>query len=612
MGQLLAFALRRCLYGFFAFALLCSLLNHPQRIFAAGEFQADYDVQYAITPAGKTIVTQHVSLINKLSNYYPKQYSLLLDSDKISNVIAYDDGGVITPVISVKDGKTEITLAFNVKSIGLGKASTFSLRYEHSGVAAKNGSIWEIYVPGITNDPDIGQYNVTLAVPPTFGPSAYLSPPPANNTTWNKDQMIRGGISGAYGNSQNFLVNLTYSLANTSMVPQDQQITLPPDTAYQKVTLDSLTPKPKTVTKDADGNWLARYSLLPRETLPITAKVRVSTYLTPRKEYVASSIDASSYLTSRDYWAVSDPKIQQLAQDLHTPKQIYEYVASALTYDYTRANTTLTRLGAVGALAHPTQAVCTEFTDLFIAISRAAGIPARRNVGYAYTNNAKLRPLSLISDVLHAWPEYFDTTRSVWVPIDPTWANTTGGADYFSKLDYNHIVFAINGADSSLPYPAGFYHAATDLSKHVDVTFAAAPSPDAPSVVSSKIEFPSQVGAGTSTTGAIVVTNTGGQSAYTIAVSAVSDVGDIRADVVIPELLPFATLRVPLQAKFPQSFSTSHGTITSHVNEALSTYSFTVQPLYWLISLGVLFVILASIVLFKLIQLLVWKVLKKR
>ncbi len=603
------------LRGIFRFAAsviaVLSLCLLPSKVLATGEFQADYDVQYAIAPTGKTIVTQHVTLTNKRSDYYPKQYTLLLDSDKITNVIAYDDGGIITPTISVKGGKTEITLVFNVKAIGLGKSSSFSLRYEHNGVASQNGQIWEIYIPGITNDPDIGSYTVSLAVPPTFGPAAYVSPLPGPSNTWDKAQMIRGGISAAYGSAQNFDVALKYSLQNTGFVPTIQTIALPPDTAFQKVTLSSLTPAPQTVDRDADGNWLARYLVAPKQTVSIAARLGISTYLYPRKEFRAPPIDTAAYLKPQDYWQVTDPKIQALANIYKTPQQIYAYVSTALTYDYSRVTAGTTRLGAIGALEHPTQAVCMEFTDLFIAIARAAGIPARRDVGFAYTNNPKLRPLSLVSDVLHAWPEYYDANAHTWIPVDPTWANTTGGADYFSKLDFNHIVFAVNGLDSTLPYPAGFYHDPSVTARDVDVTFAQSTIKTIPASITSSIEFPSQVGAGTDPTGSIVVTNKGGESAYTIAVSAASDVGGIKLTQVIPELLPYATVRLPLHSAMPQTLRSLHGTIHAQVNDATFTQSFTVQPIVWLIGLIVLFALLSLVILWRLVYVLLWKRFRK-
>jgi len=567
--------------GILIAGLILAGLVPVSSVFATGEFQADYDVQYAIAPTGKTIVTQHVTLTNKLTNYYPKQYSLLLDSDKITKIIAYDDGGVITPTISVKDGKTDIALTFNVKNVGLGKTTQFSLRYEHSGVASQNGHIWEIYIPGITNDPDIGAYDVTLAVPPTFGTASYLTPPPARDFTWTKEQMIRGGIAAAYGTEQYFDVTLKYSLSNTSMTQRKLLgLALPPDTAFQKVTLNSLSPKPHTVERDEDGNWIAYYDVLPAHTTNVTADLAVTTFLTARDGFTDLLADRTAYLTPKKYWPADDAKIMELAAKYKTARSIYSYVSSALTYDYALVDAVTERLGATGALNTPDRVVCTEFTDLFIAIARAAGIPARRNVGYAYTNNPKLRPLSLASDVLHAWPEYYDDTKNIWVPVDPTWANTTGGADYFTKLDFNHLVFAINGLDSSLPYPAGFYHDPSSKAKDVNVEFAKAEPVAKPAHISYRIEFPQQVASGSKTDGSIAVTNDGGESVYTVSVDARSDIGNISVSDVIPELLPYATVRIPFTARLPQTVTASRGTITAHVNDAAISTAFTVQPLY--------------------------------
>lgn len=579
-------------------------------IHATGEFQADYDVQYAIAPSGKTIVTQQVTLTNKLPNFYPQEYSLIVDSDKINNIIAYDDSGIITPGISVKDGKTYIRLVFNVKAIGLGKTLPFSLRYEHAGIASKNGSIWEIYVPGVLNDPDIGAYNVSLAVPPTFGPAAYLSPKPANGKSWTKEQMIRGGIAGAYGDAQNFDVSLTYTLTNTSFGSQLQEIALPPSTAYQKVTLNSLDPQPVTVKSDEDGNWLAQYSVSPNQSLTIHAKATISIYLSARKDFKTNPPNMATYLSERNYWQTSSPEISTLASQYTTPRKIYDYVAHTLQYDYSKVTAPTIRLGAIDALKSSQNAVCMEFTDVFIAMARAAGIPARRLVGYAYTNNPKLRPLSLISDVLHAWPEYYDSTLNVWVPIDPTWANTTGGIDYFTKLDFNHIVFAIQGLDSSTPYPAGYYRATDATGRDISVEFSASHKYIGPHVTAS-IEFPPQVGGGTTVIGAVVITNKGGESAYNVSVQATSDPVSINMSQVIPELLPYAVVRIPITAVFDQTLTSIPGKIQVHVNDELFTQNFQIRPLYWLIGLGTILVILSIAIGIKLIHHFLWKIFKK-
>jgi len=592
----LAFVALMLLFGFIPFSAAE----------AAGEFQADYDVQYAVSPAGKTIVTQHITLTNREPDFYPQEYSLLLDSDKISNVIAYDDGGVITPAISVKDSKTHITLKFNVKSIGLGKTLKFSLRYEHSGIASRAGSIWEIYVPGVINDPDIGAYDVTLSVPPSFGPAAYLSPIASKVNTWTKDQMIKGGIAGAYGQNQKFDVNLSYVLTNETNAPDVQEIALPPDTAYQEVVLKSLTPKPATVVKDDDGNWLAKYSLAPRQSLSVQAETVVATYLSPRKTFQTPPIREDEYLREQKYWETTSPEIVKLAASYTTPRDIYQYVSTHLSYAYEKVNAQATRMGAAAANSKPTEAVCMEFTDLFIAIARAAGIPARRVVGYAYTNNPKLRPLSLVSDVLHAWPEYYDRELKVWVPVDPTWANTTGGVDYFTKLDFNHIVFAVQGVDSDYPYPAGYYKDPGKTGRDISVEFSKDPNTKKSAEVVSVIEFPEQVSAGTTARGSIIVENKGGESAYTIAVTAVSEPGNIRVAETVPELLPYAVVRIPIVGTFDHSLRSVDGKITAQVNDALITRSFRIRPLYWVFGLGALLLVLVGIIVFQ-VKKAVWK-----
>jgi hypothetical protein len=62
----------------------------------------------------------------------------------------------------------------------------------------------------------------------------------------------------------------------------------------------------------------------------------------------------------------------------------------------------------------------------------------------------------LSGDILHSWPEYYNDKLGIWIPVDPTWENTSG-IDYFNSFDFNHIVFAIHGKNSDYPVPAGMY-----------------------------------------------------------------------------------------------------------------------------------------------------------
>ena len=57
---------------------------------------------------------------------------------------------------------------------------------------------------------------------------------------------------------------------------------------------------------------------------------------------------------------------------------------------------------------------CNEHTALFVALARAAGIPARINVGLVAVRSAFY---------YHAWPEVYiaeGKERGFWLPVDPT------------------------------------------------------------------------------------------------------------------------------------------------------------------------------------------------
>ena len=123
----------------------------------------------------------------------------------------------------------------------------------------------------------------------------------------------------------------------------------------------------------------------------------------------------------------------------------------------------------MSAVNFPNSSLCTEFTDLFVTLARHKNIPAREIEGFAYSNNSKIKPINQNSDVLHAWPEYYDSARQQWIQVDPTWEKTTNGIDYFNDLDLNHLTFVIHGFQSDFPLPPGSYKKnSTDKSVFVD------------------------------------------------------------------------------------------------------------------------------------------------
>ncbi len=444
---------------------------------AASNFSTDYNVTYTIAKDASTHVNLNVVVTNLSSIYYTPSYEIQSGFKDIKNLKAYDEYGSLSPEVKETQDGTSITVTFNQRVVGIGNKHTLNISFDTNEVAQDLDNVWEINVPGLSQKSDFTTFNATVTYPYSLGKPAYIKPAVyspdsvrGNTLTFTKNQLGTSGISITFGSYQIYSFDLIYHLGNSNLFPVKTEIALPPSTNYQDVEIDAINPKPSNVTTDTDGNWLAQYSLPSSSRMNVEVKGKAKIFLNPKQSPI-SQTQFQDYLKPQQYWEVNNKQIKNLADKLKTPQAIYNYVVTHLTYDFSRVSSNEPRLGAVGVLDSPDSAVCLEFTDLFIALSRAAGIPAREIDGYAYTENTQQRPLSLVQDILHAWPEYYDSTKKEWIEVDPTWGNTTGGVDYFNVFDFDHFAFVVKGESSIYPVPAGGYKLSGDkTSKDVNVS----------------------------------------------------------------------------------------------------------------------------------------------
>lgn len=465
------------------FLLLFTSYLLPFSVHAENEFASDVSVYYQVEESGKTIVTHTITLQNLFSNLYATSYTLSLDNIEPQNVSVTEQGKALG-FNQKKDGtQTQITVDFTEALVGKDKLRTFKITFEESSFAVRSGEVWEISIPRLSSEENFRSYKASLSVPSSFGLEAYISPTPAEEKItdglqiyyFDKESIAKTGVTAGFGAFQTFSFTLNYHLENPLNKSANVDIAIPPDTALQRIYYQVINPRPKNVYLDGDGNWLATYNLKPRERIDVETKGVVQIFAGPRPFLQPTRETLNENLKESPVWQSNNSQIKQLGQTLATPKAIYDYVWQNLTYDYEKVKPNTERFGAVKALENPKEAICMEFTDLFIALSRAAGIPAREINGYAYTENPKIQPLSLVADVLHSWPEYWDEEKNTWISIDPTWASTTEGVDYFNKLDLRHFAFVIHGKDSFKPYPAGSYKLGSNPQKDVFVNFGQLP-----------------------------------------------------------------------------------------------------------------------------------------
>lgn len=124
-------------------------------------------------------------------------------------------------------------------------------------------------------------------------------------------------------------------------------------------------------------------------------------------------------------------------------KQIFNFVKDYLIYQEM-----VEEHGAVWAYNNR-RGDCTEFTNLFIALCRAAGIPAKFVSGYGYKPGDED-----LERMEHAFALIY-LPNVGWVPVDLTWAQPQG---QFGELSYDHVVQLtsdgnnmVRGAEIRLP-----------------------------------------------------------------------------------------------------------------------------------------------------------------
>lgn len=461
---------------FILLLVACCLFSAPQA--QAKDFSSFYKTTYKFSGEGVAYITQEISFLNQTAEKDISEFSLSIMGAKIDNVEAFDSIGPLETTIDKNNETTKISVRFNKRVVGKDKTLSFIIKYLSKDFIKKEGNLWQISLPKLAGTAEIDDYQLFVQIPQSMGNIASINPFPKSQTIednfiivkYEKNDLVNFGVQITIGQYQTFDFKIDYVLQNNGNEEVIKQIAFPPDTDFQTIFYRSILPKPENVEKDSDGNWLASYIVPPQQTISIQAIGQANIFIQSKK---TSSIkeDFQEYLAPTQYWQSDDPKIKSLAQKLKTPEKIYRYVVENLTYDYDLIKKGVRRKGALATLESPQSCLCGDFTDLFIALCRAAGIPAKALDGYAYTNDLKIIQASSLTDILHSWPEYYDGSRKLWVQVDPTWENTSHGLNYFNKFDMSHFVFVIHGKNDSFPTSPGSYSEPDFSGKQVFVNF---------------------------------------------------------------------------------------------------------------------------------------------
>lgn len=185
-----------------------------------------------------------------------------------------------------------------------------------------------------------------------------------------------------------------------------------------------------------------------------------------RKEAVSmSDSDRAQYLKAERFLEVHDPTVQKVARTIQSSQQrmhanpgrtqeekmqkaeldciqdILDWIRQNMQYEEHADS----RRGAARAI-NLGKGVCSEFSDVFVTLCRASGLPAKVIKGLnTYFNN----------DPTHQWAEVFITGLG-WVPFDPTWMHSAFAIlrpIYLRQSDHN-----IGGVDSEGSFQLRYWY----------------------------------------------------------------------------------------------------------------------------------------------------------
>ncbi|MBN1168383.1 transglutaminase domain-containing protein [Candidatus Woesebacteria bacterium] len=470
-------AIKHKIYLLFTIAFL--FFFHSPSVKAQEDVDISKLVKYEIQRDGKTKVINEITITNLSSYNFVKTFTLNIDKYIPLDISAYEEGGLIHKTELITNGsRSTIVVTFSNNVIGIGNKRDFNIEYIFENLANETGQIWELTLPKLENPQDYSNYNAIISIPKSMGELAYISPvedthkedEENNYFVFSKNKLASKSVTAGFGEFQVFNFEINYHIQNSSKNSEVHEIAIPPDTSTQTMLYDSIDPVPEDIYVDLDGNWIAKYRLKKDEKLDIKVTGNVQVFASPRQMNDITEKVFEDNTKASEFWQSDNEKIKSFADRLKTPEDIYNFTKNTLSYNYSRVNPDVKRMGALSALEDPKEAICMEYTDLFIALARAANIPAREVNGYAYTENPDLQPLSLVADVLHSWPEYWDSKKKVWIPIDPTWGSTSK-QDYFGSFDLKHFAFVIHGSDPELPYSPGSYKLGSEPQKDIFVRF---------------------------------------------------------------------------------------------------------------------------------------------
>lgn len=241
--------------------------------------------------------------------------------------------------------------------------------------------------------------------------------------------------------------------------------TLPP---HQNLAAVTVLP-PGRLQNDENGSMSARArwaSLSPESPVTLVMQVQLQLFrplfridpglcLTPaRAAGLAPYLQPEPGIESdhRDIRECARKVVGESSNPYEMSRLLFAFVNGHMRYDESAPSR-----GALWAL-ESRRGVCQDYTNLYVALCRACGIPARRVYGFRYnlSDDGDLTSPRSLAGKRHVWAEvYLGQYR--WVPVDPTFTYRVNGQktvnfDYFGSFPPDDLHIATGFDDRQIEW----------------------------------------------------------------------------------------------------------------------------------------------------------------
>jgi len=429
-------------------------------------YYEEAELTYTINVDRSVDVQRSFTLVNNSSSSI-QSMTRTVPSNNIENISVHDDAGVpLHYENTTMEGHQAIKVYFDGR-MGPGDRLTYFEEFSAWGLVSGGGPGYAGQFGGLhleAGDYPYNEYVVNVQGPPSTQLFLYEPVDVALNgenihyETQLDPPTDFDGVRGTwYASPAYYGVNIERSISNpgpdATTGLQLNVILFNNEGNWQFSSLVASSPSPKAVYVDEENNWHGVFeigTISPGETktLGLSLIYQASVYdpeITAAEVGELTDVPAGleRYLESLQYWESDSQVIQNVASTV-VAGETNVYLAAEKIVDFVdnhlEHHSQTTRHGALQAYQNPTDADCSEYTDLSIALARAVGIPARASYGWGYSEN---------ESVGHAWLEFYFPGVG-WQPVDPTWADASG--DYFGRLDSTHIQRSLRGLESTESY----------------------------------------------------------------------------------------------------------------------------------------------------------------